>query len=80
MACLLFSLGHMLAWFQLNSQYIWDWWRDHPDDEIAIITGDLSGVVVVDCDNEEAAAAAAAGRCYTGSTWRSSRRGPSTGT
>lgn len=43
-----------------TSAEVEDWWRDHPDDDIAIITGDLSGVVVVDCDNEEAAAAAAA--------------------
>ena len=30
------------------------WWSDFPDDPIALITGTLSGVVVVDCDNEEA--------------------------
>ncbi len=35
-ACVLFSLGHVLAWFQLNSQYIWDWWRDHPVTTVAI--------------------------------------------
>jgi len=25
-----FCLGHILAWFQLNSQFVWDWWREHP--------------------------------------------------
>ena len=34
------------------------WWTDFPDDPIALITGALSGVVVVDCDNEEALHAA----------------------
>jgi hypothetical protein len=27
---LFFILGHMFAWFQLNSQFAWDWWRDRP--------------------------------------------------
>ena len=31
-----------------------DWWTHYPEDPIALITGELSGVVVVDCDNEEA--------------------------
>jgi len=26
----LFILGHVLAWFQLNSQFVWTWARDHP--------------------------------------------------
>jgi hypothetical protein len=28
--CLLFILGQTLVWFQLNSQFVWDWWRDRP--------------------------------------------------
>lgn len=31
-----------------------DWWTKWPDHEIAIITGEISGIVVVDCDNQEA--------------------------
>lgn len=34
------------------------WWTAYPDDPIALITGALSGVVVVDCDNEDALHAA----------------------
>lgn len=34
------------------------WWDTWPDAEIALITGALSGVVVVDCDNEDALHAA----------------------
>jgi hypothetical protein len=30
------------------------WWSQWPDYDIAIITGEVSGVVVVDCDNDEA--------------------------
>ena len=26
----LFVLGNILAWFQSNSQFIWDWWYEHP--------------------------------------------------
>lgn len=26
-AILLFSLAQLFAWFQLNSQYMWEWWR-----------------------------------------------------
>jgi hypothetical protein len=28
LACALFATGQCLAWFQLNSQFVWDWWRD----------------------------------------------------
>ena len=35
-----------------------DWWTKFPNDPIALITGEISGVVVVDCDNEEALHAA----------------------
>jgi hypothetical protein len=34
------------------------WWTQWPDYDIALITGEISGVVVVDCDNEDAAHAA----------------------
>jgi hypothetical protein len=26
----LFILGHIFAWFQLNSQFVWEWWQDKP--------------------------------------------------
>ena len=29
-ACLLFALGQTLGWFQLNAQFVWDWWKDKP--------------------------------------------------
>jgi hypothetical protein len=29
-ACSLFALGQTMAWFQINSQFVWDWWRDKP--------------------------------------------------
>jgi len=29
-ACFLFALGQTLGWFQLNSQFVWDWWKDKP--------------------------------------------------
>jgi len=35
-----------------------DWWTKWPDYDIAVITGEISGIVVVDCDNEEAVDAA----------------------
>lgn len=27
---LVFSLGQILGWFQLNSQFIWKWWESKP--------------------------------------------------
>ena len=30
------------------------WWTKWPDNDIAVITGEVSGIVVVDCDNDEA--------------------------
>jgi hypothetical protein len=27
---LFFTLGNVLAWFQFNSQFVWDWWKDRP--------------------------------------------------
>jgi len=29
-ALCLFALGQTLAWFQINSQFVWEWWREHP--------------------------------------------------
>ena len=26
----LYILGHVFAWFQLNSQFVWEWWRNKP--------------------------------------------------
>ena len=25
-----FMVGNVLAWFQFNSQFVWDWWKDRP--------------------------------------------------
>tara|TARA_R100000152_G_C6737297_1_gene161367 strand:- start:268 stop:609 length:342 start_codon:yes stop_codon:yes gene_type:complete len=25
-----FIVGNVLAWFQFNSQFVWDWWKDKP--------------------------------------------------
>jgi len=27
---LLFVIGNILAWFQFNSQFVWEWWKDKP--------------------------------------------------
>ena len=27
--CLFFT-GHVLTWFQVNSQFIWQWWKERP--------------------------------------------------
>tara|TARA_Y100001937_G_C7077862_1_gene311467 strand:+ start:795 stop:1145 length:351 start_codon:yes stop_codon:yes gene_type:complete len=29
-ACFLFALGQTLGWFQLNAQFVWNWWSDKP--------------------------------------------------
>jgi hypothetical protein len=29
-ACTLFAIGQTLGWFQLNSQFVWEWWKDKP--------------------------------------------------
>lgn len=26
----LFLIGQAMGWFQLNAQYLWDWWKDRP--------------------------------------------------
>tara|TARA_B110000503_G_C7013118_1_gene356543 strand:+ start:568 stop:912 length:345 start_codon:yes stop_codon:yes gene_type:complete len=28
-ACLFFTIGHLLIWFQLNGQFIWKVWKDN---------------------------------------------------
>tara|TARA_Y100000310_G_scaffold126690_1_gene125610 strand:- start:292 stop:651 length:360 start_codon:yes stop_codon:yes gene_type:complete len=30
MACVLFAFGQMFGWFHLNSQFVWEWWKDKP--------------------------------------------------
>jgi hypothetical protein len=30
LACLLFAAGQTMGWFQLNSQFAWEWWKDKP--------------------------------------------------
>lgn len=30
LALLLFAVGQTMGWFQLNSQFVWDWWKDKP--------------------------------------------------
>jgi len=29
-AIILFIFGNILAWFQANSQFLWEWWYEHP--------------------------------------------------
>lgn len=41
-----------------TEEEVTEWWTNWPNHDIAIVTGALSGVVVVDCDNEEATHAA----------------------
>ena len=28
--CLFFIMGQALVWFQLNSQFVWEWWQGRP--------------------------------------------------
>ena len=30
LACLFFAVAQMMAWFQLYSQFVWEWWIDRP--------------------------------------------------
>jgi len=30
LACLLFTTGQLFGWFHLNSQFVWEWWKDRP--------------------------------------------------
>ncbi len=43
---------------QPTEEEITEWWTRWPNHDIAIVTGAVSGVVVVDCDNQDAAHAA----------------------
>jgi hypothetical protein len=52
-----------IKWAEFQSRHptpeeVEDWWTKWPDYDIALVTGEISGVVVVDCDNEEALEAA----------------------
>jgi len=38
LGCLLFVIGQTLVWFQLNSQFVWDWWKDKPVPAILIFS------------------------------------------
>ena len=51
--------AHAWKGLQANPQtreQVWDWWRSHPADNVGVITGAVSGVVVVDCDDADAIA------------------------
>lgn len=39
-----------------SADQVKSWWRGHPDANIGIITGEISGIDVVDCDSAEAIA------------------------
>ena len=39
---------------QPTEEEITDWWTRWPENDIAIVTGAISGIVVVDCDNNDA--------------------------
>lgn len=41
-----------------TEEEVTDWWTRWPEHDIAIVTGELSGIVIVDCDNEDAQHAA----------------------
>ena len=30
LGCALFVVGQTLVWFQLNSQFVWEWWQNKP--------------------------------------------------
>lgn len=30
LAMMLYTLGHILVWFEINSQFVWDFWKDKP--------------------------------------------------
>jgi len=32
----MFAIGQALMWFQINSQFIWDWWKDKPGLAVAL--------------------------------------------
>ena len=36
LACGLFALGQAMAWFQVNSQFVWEWWKGRPIVAVAL--------------------------------------------
>ena len=40
LGCTLFVIGQMLVWFQLNSQFVWEWWQDKPIPAV-LLMGDV---------------------------------------
>ena len=36
--CLLFTVGQVFGWFHLNSQLVWEWWKDKPLLPIVLFT------------------------------------------
>ena len=38
LACLLFTTGQLFGWFHLNSQFVWEWWKDRPILPIVVFT------------------------------------------
>ena len=30
LTCIYFFIAHLMTWFQLNGQFIWTWFKDHP--------------------------------------------------
>ena len=36
LALSLFALGQTMAWFQINSQFVWEWWRTKPILAVAV--------------------------------------------
>ena len=30
LGCGFFIVAHVVSWFQMNSQFLWDWWKDRP--------------------------------------------------
>jgi len=50
----------LVSWTRVQSKratkrQITDWWKELPDANVGIVFGALSGLVVIDCDSEDAA-------------------------
>lgn len=37
-----FAIGNIFAWFQFNSQFVWEWWEDKPFVSVAIFAIPMS--------------------------------------
>lgn len=37
-----------------DEEVIGRWWSDYPDADVGVVTGQVSGIVVIDCDSDEA--------------------------